>query len=83
MTSNFLLTCTRNLTMLIGITTAVPWILAMAFCVQDLEAIQISPLPSLELFYQATGSKAVASFLQGYLTFLYYSKFLSFVAYKR
>lgn len=59
--------------MIIGASTAVPWILAMAFCIHDLEAIQTSSLPSLELFYQATGSKGTATFLQAYLTLLYYS----------
>lgn len=60
--------------MIIGVTTAVPWILAMTFCIQDLGAVQTALLPSLELFHQATGSRGVATFLQAYLTFLYYSK---------
>ncbi|OJJ30922.1 hypothetical protein ASPWEDRAFT_62284 [Aspergillus wentii DTO 134E9] len=66
-----------NLTMVIGILTAVPWIVAMTSVVQDMEAVQNSFLPSLELFYQATGNRAVAAFLQVYLTFLYYTCVLS------
>ncbi|KAL5361180.1 amino acid/polyamine transporter I [Aspergillus floccosus] len=62
-----------NLTMLIGILTVIPWIIVMVCVIQDMEAVQSAFLPSLEVFYQATGSKAVASFLQAYLTFLYYT----------
>lgn len=40
-----------------------------------MDAVQNSFLPSLELFYQGTGSKAAATALQVYLTFLYYSMF--------
>lgn len=68
-----LLTCCRNLTILMGVFTAIPWIIAMTCVVQDMEAIQNAFLPSLELFYQGTGSKAAATFLQVYLTILYYS----------
>ncbi|KAJ5678945.1 amino acid transporter [Penicillium macrosclerotiorum] len=39
----------------------------------DMEAVQNSFLPSLELFYQGTGSKAAAACLQAYLTILYYT----------
>lgn len=59
--------------MLIGILTVIPWIIGMVCVIQDMEAVQNAFLPSLEVFYQATGSKAVASFLQAYLTLLYYS----------
>ncbi|PYI16615.1 amino acid transporter [Aspergillus violaceofuscus CBS 115571] len=62
-----------NLTILIGLLTLVPWIIAMTCVIQDVDAVQNSSLPSLELFYQATGSKAAAAFLQIYLTILYYS----------
>lgn len=44
----------------------------MTCVIQDMDAVQNSSLPSLELFYQATGSKAAAAFLQIYLTILYY-----------
>lgn len=58
--------------MMVGMMTAVPWILSAICLIQDVESVQISFLPSLELFYQATGSKRVATFLQAYLTMLYY-----------
>lgn len=59
--------------MLVGMITAVPWILVAATLIQDLEAVQNSFLPCLELFYQATGSKSAATFMQAYMTLLYYS----------
>ncbi|PLB49685.1 amino acid transporter [Aspergillus steynii IBT 23096] len=62
-----------NMTVLIGVVTAVPWAVAMVAVIQDIEAVQKAFLPSLEVFYQATGSKPVATFLQAYLTLLYYS----------
>ncbi|KAF7588341.1 hypothetical protein BBP40_005869 [Aspergillus hancockii] len=62
-----------NMTMVIGILTAVPWIVAMATVITDLEKVQTAFLPSMEVFYQATGSKAAAAVLQAYLTILYYT----------
>lgn len=58
--------------MLVGTVTAVPWILSAISLIQDIEPVQKSFLPSLELFYQATGNKGLAAFLQAYLTMLYY-----------
>lgn len=63
-----------NLTMLIGISTSIPWIIAMCFTTKDLDAVQKSFLPAMEVFYQATGSRGAATALQAYLTFLYYSE---------
>ena len=63
----------RNLTILLGVITSVPWIIAMTCVIQDMDAVQSAFLPSLELFYQGTGSKAAAACLQVYLTVLYYS----------
>lgn len=60
--------------MLIGVLTSIAWIIVMLAVTTDVVAIQNSYLPSLELFYQATGSKAAATFMQAYLTMLYYSK---------
>ncbi|KAJ6094544.1 hypothetical protein N7467_002057 [Penicillium canescens] len=62
-----------NLTILLGVITLVPWIIAMTCVVQDMEAVQSAFLPSLELFYQGTGSRPAAAFLQVYLTILYYT----------
>ncbi|KAL4906340.1 hypothetical protein BDW74DRAFT_177354 [Aspergillus multicolor] len=62
-----------NLTILIGVMTLMPWIIAMTCTIQDIDKIKSSFLPSLELFYQATDSKAAAAALQVYLTFLYYT----------
>ncbi|GLA60365.1 hypothetical protein AtubIFM54640_000816 [Aspergillus tubingensis] len=62
-----------NLTILIGVLTLMPWIIAMTCVIQDIDSVQNSFLPSLELFYQATNSKAAAAVLQVYLTILYYT----------
>ncbi|QKX64666.1 uncharacterized protein TRUGW13939_11842 [Talaromyces rugulosus] len=42
-------------TVLIGLGTTVPFVLALLFSSQDLDAIASSGLPILEVFYQATG----------------------------
>lgn len=44
----------------------------MTCVLQDMDAVRQAFLPSLELFYQATGSKTASVFLQVYLTILYY-----------
>ncbi|KAB8206400.1 amino acid transporter [Aspergillus parasiticus] len=62
-----------NMTMVIGVLTAVPWIVVMATVITDLEAVQKAFLPSMEIFYQATGNKVAATVLQAYLTLLYYT----------
>lgn len=63
-----------NLTMLIGVVTSVVWIIVILLVIEDVEAVQQSYLPNLEVLYQATKSKPVATFLQAYMTMLYYSK---------
>ena len=60
--------------MLIGFLTAVPLIIAMMFTVKDLDAIISSSLPSITVFYQATGSRAAATFMQTWVTVIYISK---------
>ncbi|KAI9150864.1 Choline transport protein [Paramyrothecium foliicola] len=62
-----------NLTMIIGLVTSVPFIIAMMFVVKDLDAVRSAHLPSLELFHQATGSKTAALGLQSLLTVLFYT----------
>ncbi|KAK6371625.1 hypothetical protein LTS17_008877 [Exophiala oligosperma] len=58
-------------TMLVGILTALPIMLALMFCMNDLDAVINSPLPSLEIVYQATGSKAATSFTIIWLAVIY------------
>lgn len=72
--SNWLLRDYSNMTMVIGILTAAPWIVVMTTTITDMEAVQNAFSPSMEVFYQATESKPMATFLQAYLTLLYYSK---------
>ncbi|CAI6013903.1 unnamed protein product [Clonostachys chloroleuca] len=62
-----------NFTLLIGLVTSVPFIIAMMFCIKDLDAVRSAHLPSLEAFYQATGSEAAALGLQGILVVLFYT----------
>ena len=65
---------TSNMTMLIGVVTSVVWIVVILAVTQDMSAAQAASLPNLEVMYQATGSKSVATFLQAYMTLLYYSE---------
>ncbi|KAM5343328.1 hypothetical protein ACJ41O_014294 [Fusarium nematophilum] len=62
-----------NLTLLIGLATSVPFILAMMFVIKDIDAVRSAHLPSLEAFYQATGSKPAALGLQALLVVLFYT----------
>ncbi|PLB40464.1 putative choline transport protein [Aspergillus candidus] len=62
-----------NSAMVLGVATAAPWMVVMMSSVQDMDAVQRAFVPSLEIYYQATGSKAVATFLQAYMTVLYYT----------
>ncbi|KAH8130097.1 hypothetical protein ACSS6W_008232 [Trichoderma asperelloides] len=62
-----------NMTMLIGVVTSVIWILVILAVTQDMGAVQAASLPNIEVMYQATRSKSVATFLQSYMTLLYYT----------
>ncbi|KAF5633465.1 choline permease [Fusarium sp. NRRL 25303] len=62
-----------NLTMIIGLLTSVPFILAMMFVIKDLDAVRAAHLPSLEVFHQATGSKSAALGLQSLLVVIFYT----------
>ncbi|KAL2832504.1 amino acid/polyamine transporter I [Aspergillus cavernicola] len=62
-----------NTTMLIGVSTAIPFIIVLLSGIQDLDAVQDAWIPSTEAFYQATGSKVVATFLQTCLALLYFT----------
>lgn len=68
----------RNLTIIIGLVTGLPFIVAMMFVIKDVDAVRSAVLPSLEVFYQATDSKAAALGLQIILTILFYSTPSSF-----
>lgn len=61
--------------MIIGLLTSLPFIIAMMFVIKDIDAVRSAPLPSLEAFYQATGSRTTALALQGILTILFFSEF--------
>lgn len=60
--------------MLIGILTTIPLSVVLAGCIHDMGAVVNSDLPSLEIFYQATRSKGVATFLQVWTTAVYYCR---------
>jgi choline transport protein len=62
------------MTIIIGLVTGLPFIVAMMFVIKDVDAVRSAVLPSLEVFYQATGSKAAALGLQIILTILFYSE---------
>ncbi|VUC29731.1 unnamed protein product [Clonostachys rosea] len=61
------------MTMMIGIVTSLPLMVALLLFAKDLDAIVASPLPSMELVYQATGSKSVTMFLVAVLLLTYYT----------
>lgn len=60
--------------MLIGLLTGIPFTIAILYGIQDIEAVQQSFNPSIEVFFQATGSKVAATVLQSCLTLLYFSR---------
>lgn len=64
----------RNLTMSIGFLTAFPMSLALMFGIRDMDAVLGSNLPSAEVFYQITGSKAITTFMMSLVTVVYFSK---------
>lgn len=66
-----------NLTMLIGFLTAFPMSLALMFGLTDIDAVVKSNLPSAEIFYQITGSKAVVTFMMCWVTLVYFSETLA------
>ncbi|KAI9037558.1 choline transporter [Aspergillus affinis] len=47
------------MTMIIGLVTSVSMFIVFMFFISDMDAIRPSPLPSLELLYQVTGSRSV------------------------
>lgn len=62
------------MTIIIGLVTGLPFIIAMMFVIKDIDAVRSAVLPSLEVFYQATDSRAAALGLQIILTILFYSR---------
>lgn len=59
-----------SLTILIGMLTAFMWTLAFMFSTSDLDAVSMSHLPILTVYYQALGSKAGAVFFAAWLLFI-------------
>ncbi|CUM68461.1 uncharacterized protein PRCAT00006186001 [Priceomyces carsonii] len=59
---------TMNATLIIGFMSVFPLMIALLFGMTDIDAVLSSSCPSLELFYQNTNNKAVATFLQVWLT---------------
>lgn len=62
--------------MAIGFSTAFPLFLALMFSVTDLDAVLNSSLPSMEVFYQITQSRSLATFMMTWVLVTYYSKVL-------
>ncbi|KAK5049451.1 hypothetical protein LTR84_004380 [Exophiala bonariae] len=62
-----------NLTMLIGIMTAVPIIVASMFTISDMTGVMNSGFPAVELMYQATGNRPLTIFLAVWLIVIYAS----------
>lgn len=58
----------------IGFVTAFPMFLALMFAVTDIDAILNSSLPSMQMFYQITQSRGIATFMMCWVVVLYYSR---------
>jgi choline transport protein len=58
--------------MAISIATAIPFIIVLVCGIRDMDAVQNAFLPILEIFFQMTGSRAVATLLQACLAGLYF-----------
>ena len=65
--------------MLIGFCTAFPMSLALMFGLTDIDAVLKSSLPSAEIFYQITGSKAIVTFMMCWVILVYFSEYLVLV----
>ncbi|KAF2798207.1 amino acid transporter [Melanomma pulvis-pyrius CBS 109.77] len=52
-----------GVTLVVGLLSSLPLFIALMFCMTDLDAVRSSPLPSLEIIYQATGSRVATSIL--------------------
>ncbi|KAI4204342.1 MAG: hypothetical protein LQ346_001614 [Caloplaca aetnensis] len=59
--------------MAIGFSTAFPLFLALMFSVTDLDAVLDSSLPSMEVFYQVTQSRGLATFMMTWVLLTYYT----------
>lgn len=61
--------------MAIGFLTAFPLSLVLMFGITDIHAVLESGLPSMEVFYQITQSKGIATFMMCWVTLVYYGRF--------
>ncbi|CAF9935819.1 MAG: hypothetical protein HETSPECPRED_009909 [Heterodermia speciosa] len=61
-----------NLTMAIGFLTAFPMSLALMFGMTSIDAVLNSSLPSAEIFYQITQSRAIVTFMMCWVILVYY-----------
>ncbi|KAH6989506.1 amino acid/polyamine transporter I [Ilyonectria sp. MPI-CAGE-AT-0026] len=59
------------MTMMIGLLTSLPLFIALMYFMTDLEAVATSPLPSMELIYQATGNRNITIFLVSWILAVY------------
>ncbi|KAL4903057.1 hypothetical protein BDW74DRAFT_169277 [Aspergillus multicolor] len=67
----------QNLTMLIGVLSALPLFVTMMYTMTDAERVASATLPALEAFYQATGSRTVAIVIQAWVTIVYVASITS------
>lgn len=68
------------LTMVIGMSTVIPWTLAFMFSTNDLDAVAASSLPILEVYNQALNSHAGATLFTCWLLFVYFGAAISCTA---
>ncbi|PYH46907.1 putative GABA permease [Aspergillus saccharolyticus JOP 1030-1] len=60
-----------GLTMLIGVTTVIPWTLAFLFSATDTDAVASSSIPIYTVYLQATRSQPAATMLTVWILFVY------------
>ncbi|PTU20299.1 hypothetical protein P175DRAFT_0510223 [Aspergillus ochraceoroseus IBT 24754] len=70
-----------NMTTLIGLLGVIPWVIGVLCGIDDVDAVQRAFVPSLEAYYQVTGSKAAATFLQACIALICYNNGLPFSRY--
>lgn len=60
------------LTMVIGISTVIPFTLAMLFSVNDYDALAASSFPITEVYFQATSNRSAAAVFTALILFIYF-----------
>ncbi|KAJ5951948.1 amino acid transporter [Penicillium vulpinum] len=66
-----------GLTMLIGMTTVIPWTLVFLFSITDVDDVTSSSIPVYTIYLQATQSQSAATVLTVWILFVYFGALVS------